>query len=326
MQKIDLHQDLISSFADNISSFQQKIEIIPEGSTNHGGFQNYKDADLQITRASIRPYIIESDKNNPNKKIIKYSNKKLIQDRKNYEQLRKENNIHIILNSEDLEHTKYLDYKLNLIYQLKWADGIQTIDDFKKLQKAGIRSVQPVREFNNKIANCHRSPQWWLTEFWKEILEYLDQNKIIIDTANMNHQSMIETYQFTRKPIMNSHTNVLALHQNSRNVTDEFLELIQKSEWLIWLSITSEYITWNEKIATIHDYIAQIKYVKERVGDDHIAFGSNYHGIYFKKVVQGLENISSLSSLEQEVVNNFWYKFATKFFRENAYRFIAQTL
>jgi len=95
---------------------------------------------------------------------------------------------------------------------------------------------------------------------------------MVIDTANMNYQSMIETYQFTKKPIMNSHTNVLALYQHSRNVTDDFLELIQRSEGMIGLSLTSNYMASPEQTATIDNYLAQIKYVKERVGDDHVAF------------------------------------------------------
>jgi len=188
------------------------------------------------------------------------------------------------------------------------------------IKKAGVRSVQLMREFNNHIATCHRSKEWGFTNFGLDILEYLDKNKMIIDTANMNYQSMTQAYQFTKKPIMNSHTNVLALYNHSRNVTDEFLELIQRSEWLIGLSITSEYMTGNQRAAVIDDYIAQIKYVRERVGDPHVAFGSGYHGIYFKQVVQWLENISFLNLLEQKIIEEFGNKFALNFFWENAYR------
>jgi membrane dipeptidase len=103
----------------------------------------------------------------------------------------------------------------------------------EKLKNAGFRSIQLVWEFDNIFAHCHRSSTGGITDIGYDVLQYLDQNKMIIDTANMNYQSMIETYQFTKKPIINSHTNVKALLNHSRNVTDDFLDLVARSDGVI---------------------------------------------------------------------------------------------
>jgi len=108
-------------------------------------------------------------------------------------------------------------------------------------------------------------------------------------------------------------------------VTDEFLELINRSDGIIGLSLTSTFMK-GEGFATIDDYIEQIKYVRERVGDSHVAFGSGYHSVYFKQLVAGMENISDMNLLEKKVVEAFGYKFAGMFFWENAYRFLVQTV
>jgi len=326
MQKIDLHQDLISSFSVDIKAFSDKVDIISEWNTNAGWLPNYKKADLQIVRAATWPYEIIPDPNNPQKKLLRYSNHKLIADWKAYENLRKQHWVYLIQDSQTLENTKYVDFRLNLVYHLKGMDGIKKIEDIEKLKNAGYRSFQPVWEFNNSVAHCHRSKKWGLTEFGLDTIDYLDKNKLIIDTANMNYESMIATYQFTKKPIINSHTNVLWLYNHSRNVTDEFLLLVRQSEGLIWLSLTSLYMTGNERPATLDDYIEQIRYVKDRVWDQHVAFGSGYHSLYFKQLVRGTENISSLLDLEKRVAEEFGYKFASLFFWENAYRLLMQTI
>jgi len=326
MQKIDLHQDLISSFSVDISAFGDEVGVIGEWNTNAWWLPNYKKADLQIVRASTWPYEIVPDPNNSQKKLLRYSNRKLISDWKAYENLRKEHWVYLIQDSQSLWNTKYVDFRLNLVYHLKWMDGVKKLEDIEKLKNAWYRSFQPVWEFDNSISHCHRSAKWWLTEFGLDVIDYLDKNNLIIDTANMNYESMIASYQFTKKPIINSHTNVLSLYNHSRNVTDEFLLLVRQSEWLIWLSLTSLYITWNERPANLDDYIEQIKYVKERVWDQHVAFGSWYHSLYFKQVVRWTENISSLIDLEKRVVDEFWYKFASLFFWENAYRLLMQTI
>ncbi len=325
MQKIDLHQDLISSFSRDLSLFQKKVEWKPVGNTNAGGLPNYKEADLQIVWAWVWPYQIISDPNNPQKRLVQFSNKKLISDWKQYELLRKENAIALILDGKELAETKYVDFQLNFVYHLKWMDGLAGVEDVKKLQNAWFRSMQLVWEFDNHLAHCHRSAEGGLTELGLDILQYMDQNKIIIDTANMNYPSMIETYQFTKKPIMNSHANVMGLYKHSRNVTDDFLDLINKSEWIIGLSLSSSFIRW-DTVATIDDYIEQIKYVRARVWDSHIALGSGYHSVYFNQLVSGLENISDMTLLEERIVKEFGYKFAGMFFWENAYRFLVQTV
>jgi len=182
-----------------------------------------------------------------------------------------------------------------------------------------------VWEFDNAFAHCHRSPEGGITDTGYDVLQYLDQNKMIIDTANMNYPSMVQAYQFTKKPIMNSHTNILALHQHSRNVADDFLDLVDISSGLIGLSLTSQYMR-NDVVASLDDYMAQIRYVKDRIGNDNVAIGTGYHSVYFSQLVTGMENLSSLTVLEKRVIDEFGYKFAGMFFWENAYRFLVETV
>jgi len=162
MQKIDLHQDLIYSFDQDLPSFQNKVETV-EG-THAGGLPNYQEADLQIVRVSIWPYEVFENPNKPGQQMVKYNSQKIIEGRKKYEKLRKQNNIYLALNGNELKNTRYIDYRLNFVYHLKGADGLQSIDEFKKLKEAGFRSVQLTREFDNAFAHCHRSTQGGLSE------------------------------------------------------------------------------------------------------------------------------------------------------------------
>jgi len=94
--------------------------------------------------------------------------------------------------------------------------------------------MQIVREYDNKLAHCHRNKKnEGLTERGKKAIQRMDENNIIIDTANMNYQSMMDVYTFNKKPIINSHTNIKALFDYSRNVTDDFLDVIGDSYGII---------------------------------------------------------------------------------------------
>ena len=326
MQKIDLHQDIALSFANDISQFKTQELWVATHSRNAWWFADYKKADLQVAFTSIWPYTISQNPDNPWQSIVKYDNNQISFYWQKHEQLRKENNVKLILNAKDMTDTKFMDFGLNFVYHLKWWDGITGTDYIDKLYQAGIRSIQLVWEFDNKLANCNRTPNGWISEFSKDIISYMDQKRMIIDTANMNHDSMTDVYKYTKNPIMNSHTNIKTLYNHSRNVSDDFLELVARDEWIIGLSLQSDFIWRPETTATIDEYMDQIQYVRDHVSDDQIAFGSWYHGIYHTKIVKWLENIEYLTVLEEKMVERFGYKFTYKFFRENAYRFIMQTL
>jgi len=139
----------------------------------------------------------------------------------------------------------------------------------------------------------------------KEIIAYMETKKMIVDVANMNPQSMIETYRYAKRPLLNSHTNIMSLHQDNRNVTDEYLDRIDPSDGLIGLSLNSDMIVGPDAAATINQFMDQIEYVKNRIGDDQVALGSCYHSFLHPKMVQGLEHVSTLKLLEEKMIERF---------------------
>jgi len=136
MQKIDLHQDLISSFVNDLSQFSNKVEGVPVGNTNAGGLPNYKEADLQIVWAGVWPYLLVPSPQDPSKKMVQFSSPELIRQRKQYEQLRKQYGIYLVLDGHELEDTKYVDYRLNFVYHVKGIDGLMGVQDIEKLKNA----------------------------------------------------------------------------------------------------------------------------------------------------------------------------------------------
>jgi len=133
----------------------------------------------------------------------------------------------------------------------------------------------------------------------------MESQNILIDVAHMNPQSMIEVYRFAKKPLLNSHTNIMSLHQDNRNVTDEYLDRIDPSDGLIGLSLNSDTIVGPNAHATMEQFMDQIAYVKNRIGDDQVALGSCYHSFSYPKMVKDLETVASLKTLEEKMIERF---------------------
>lgn len=320
MQKIDLYQNIIHSFLEDTTKFNTQQAT----KDNAGWLPEYKKADLQVMFAIIQPY---TKKINPDGSILyTQSNKELSEYWKAYEKLRKENNIILIKEWRQVGDTKYMDFGLNFIYHLAGGDGIKSVDDLQKIYDAGFRSIQLVFQTDNALAHCYKTPEGGLTELGKDVIVWMDKHKMIIDTANMNYQSMADVYKYTKKPIMNSHTNLLSTYKDGKNITDDFLQLIFQSNGIIGLSLSSAAISGTDEWATIDNYLDQIQYVRDKIGDDNVALWSWYHNFTFKQLITWYEAVGSLALLEQKMTERFWYKFTYRFFWENPYRFIMETL
>ncbi|MBU0625894.1 dipeptidase [Patescibacteria group bacterium] len=99
----------------------------------------------------------------------------------------------------------------------------------------------------------------------------MESKKMIVDVANMNQESMIETYRISKKPIMNSHTNIMSIYQEPRNVSDEFLDRLDPSDGLVGLSLNSDLLIGPNAHANIDQFMDQVEYVKNRIGNDQVA-------------------------------------------------------
>ena len=183
-----------------------------------------------------------------------------------YEEITERYDITVIDDKEHMQHTNYLDFKLNFLYQLKGMDGIQSVAELESLYQRGIRSVAFIFEESNHLAQSYKNPnKEGLTDFGRDCIDFIEQHAMILDVAHMNHESMMQCYQYGKNHIINSHTNIHGLYQDSRNVLDEFLATIAHTEGVVGLSLSSELLNGPGMAANIDDYCAQIEYVRKLI-------------------------------------------------------------
>ncbi|MBP6911111.1 membrane dipeptidase [Patescibacteria group bacterium] len=108
---------------------------------------------------------------------------------------------------------------------------------------------------------------------------------MIIDTAHMSRQGMREILQNSTKPILNSHSNLYTLHEHARNIPDDIIDMFPANGGVIGVSIYQAFISDSSEVL-IDTYLDQVAYIINRIGDDHIGLGTDWHGIPKNKAVQ----------------------------------------
>jgi membrane dipeptidase len=322
MKKIDLHQDIILSFEHNSEWFVDSAKIVDVHGSYAGNLHDYYDTDTAIVWAANWPYHLEWDLSDMINRTITYDKYNILKLHAQMEKIAQHHAIGIIKNKNDLTSLK----KFNIVHHVEGVDHIESIHDIKDLYDMGIRSIWFVWNFDNSLCRNNTSnDNLWLTDLGKEVVEFMNAQWMIVDTAHMNHQSMMDVVKISKKPILNSHSNIKTLYNHTRNVQDTFLDALVQNGWVIGLSVYSAFISAEEHV-TVQDYFDQITYVRDRIGDDHVALGTDFHGLVTTKCIQWLQKISQLNNLEQSIVDRFWSTFAQKFFYENSMRVLQSNL
>jgi len=311
---IDLHQDLSLSFFDNPDSFFWSEKSSLNESCVAWSYGDYVFSNTSVLFSAIWPY--DESFKEPKASLTQYQLHLSC-----YNSFCSHQNISQLKSKRDLDNVD--SYGLSLLYHLEWCDFFWSIDDFDRLFSEGVRSVWLVWNYSNKRATAHKD-SWWLTLSGFDAVERLHSLWIIIDVAHMSNQSMLDVLSVSHKPIINSHSNIESLFSHSRNVSDEFLLWLSKNWGLLWLSLYNKFI-WKDT-SSFADYIRQIDYVRNKIWDEHIALGSDLHGIPLDKTPIWISWVSSYVLLQETIIKTFWSTFAEKFFYKNTLNILSQVL
>lgn len=319
MKKIDLHQDVILSFMSNSEWFGNQSKVVDMHWTYAWNKIDYEDTQCLLVWAANRPYQLIGDLHDLEKREITYDREVMQNQHDAMERLIAQYKCNTIRNKQDLNAVETLSF----LHHIEWVDHEVTEKEIEQRYREWIRSIGFTWNFDNYLATNNTSKTTtWLSSLWKSIVLKMHDLGMIVDTAHMNHQSMMDVIRIAKKPIMNSHSNLKHFCSHTRNVEDEFLYALKDNWGVLWLSVYQDFVWWTQ----VDAYLEQIAYVIDLIGPDHVALWTDFHWLTTQKCLVWLQQISDLNALEDRVVEMFWETLAQKFFRDNSMRVLQANL
>jgi membrane dipeptidase len=120
-----------------------------------------------------------------------------------------------------------------------------------------------------------------LTPAGADLVRACNRLGIVIDLAHINERGFWDVADISDAPLVVSHAGVYALCPSTRNVTDEQIDAIGRSNGLLAiifepLNIRSDGSPGPDTPLT--EIVRHIDYVAARIGVDHVALGSDFDG------------------------------------------------
>lgn len=179
-----------------------------------------------------------------------------------------------------------------------------SIDKLVNLYNAGMRYMTIT--WNNSTdwavsAQDSRSTTVGLSDFGRQVIRTMDSLGIIIDVSHTGIKTIQDILQETQNPIVATHSGVRALRNHYRNLYDWQIQDIANSGGVIGVVFYPYFLNGSSN-ASINDVIAHIDYIKNLVGIDYVAIGSDFDGI--EVVPLGLEDTSKFPNLTEALFDH----------------------
>jgi membrane dipeptidase len=150
---------------------------------------------------------------------------------------------------------------------------------------------------------------------------------MLLDFSHLNERSFFEVAKIWKKPILVSHANVRALssYGQDRNLSDNQIQIIGESKGLIGITFSRNMIRQNRRV-TLDDLINHIVYIRDLVGIERIAIGSDFGGLLHGSPAIGMRRLKDIGNLweamsrrglSRDEIDSIAWKNAHEFLIEN---------
>jgi microsomal dipeptidase-like Zn-dependent dipeptidase len=158
-------------------------------------------------------------------------------------------------------------------------EGLQNLegrlDNLDRLHAAGFRMAGLAHFFDNEVAgSMHGLKKGGLTPLGRRVVRAMEAKGMIVDIAHSSHAAVAEILAMAKRPVVSSHGGVQATCRVNRNLTDEEIRGVARTGGLVGIGY------WDAAVCDLRPaaIAAAIAHVRDLVGIDHVALGSDFDG------------------------------------------------
>lgn len=150
-----------------------------------------------------------------------------------------------------------------------------SLENLEKVYEAGIRMIGPTHFFDNELGgSAHGENGAGLTDFGKSVIKRMNELNIFVDLAHCSPAIVEDVLEMTTKPVMVSHIGVQSVLDSQRNLSDDQIRNIAANGGIIGVAFFDMAVG----VPEIDGIVATMKHIRDLVGVEYIALGSDYDG------------------------------------------------
>jgi membrane dipeptidase len=160
-----------------------------------------------------------------------------------------------------------------------------------------------------------------LTDVGKSLVAACNRLGILVDLSHLNEAGFWDVARVSDAPLVATHSNAHALCASSRNLTDAQLDAVRDSGGLVGVNFAVTFLREDGgevRETPITEIVRHVDYLADRMGIDHVAFGSDFDGAVvsddlggvagFPKLVDALREAGYDDESVEKVTHGNWLR------------------
>jgi membrane dipeptidase len=136
-----------------------------------------------------------------------------------------------------------------------------------------------------------------LTDAGRELVRACNRLGIVVDLSHLNEAGFWDVARLSDAPLVATHSNAHALCASTRNLTDAQLEAVRDSGGVVGVNFAVSFLREDgrtEPSTPIAEIIRHVEHFADRMGIDHVAFGSDFDGAVVPDELGGAAGLPKL--------------------------------
>lgn len=231
----------------------------------------------------------------------------------------------VVLSAKDLQNLG--DGKPGMLLAVEDGGALEgSLEILRIFYRLGIRCMTLTWNHRNQLGDgvgeCFTAGG--LTGFGKNVVAEMNRLGMVVDVSHLSEAGFWDVVSSTNKPIMATHSNAYAVCNVPRNLQDDQIRAIAQLQGVIGINFYAEFLHNDPEAADFDAIYRHVDYILNLVGDDCIAFGSDFDGI--SSVPLGMDGIESMPALIDYLAAKYSAVTVEKISYKNAVRVLTEVL
>ncbi|MDT4996115.1 MAG: rane dipeptidase [Pseudonocardiales bacterium] len=199
----------------------------------------------------------------------------------------------------------FRDGRVTAIVHFEGADALAPdLSDLESWYGRGLRSVGLVWSRPNAFAHgvpfeFPASPDTGpgLTDAGRELVRACNRLGILVDLSHLNEAGFWDVAGLSDAPLVATHSNAHALCPSTRNLTDAQLDEVARTDGVVGVNFACAFLRedgFNTDETPLSEIVRHVDYLVERMGVEHVAFGSDFDGAVVPAELGGAAGLPKL--------------------------------
>ena len=195
--------------------------------------------------------------------------------------------------------------KKSVMFAIENALAIEDdLDNVRHFASRGAVYFTLCHNGDNQICDSARkSLNTWggVSPFGERVIREMNKYGVAVDLSHAGEKSFYDAIEISRSPVVCSHSNCKALCNHERNLTDDQLRALARTDGVCQITLYEGFLSLDAREADILKAIDHLNHAVNLMGIEHVGLGTDFDG---DGGVRGIRNSSEMLQFTRQLLRH----------------------